>query len=312
MMTATLSCPHGKMIAGKHVKCFNCPSDATYDSTNVTCTCNNPGNVWDWEVNACVIAKTPTDGDQTNCINPIGYMDSWNGRASLSEFDTVCLTDRRDYRTYRVRKFADNQCWMIDSLRFGGISGQVDGCLVNNGEGNFTYSWCGGSGPSSCTAGGSVSLVKAQETFVAGYYGHCRAINSTYNNYLYDWVATLQNTLAYAGSATTFDGIQQGLCPQGWHVPFGGASGDFQALASIYGTVSNVFWTETSKWNGQFSGNAGSSSGGLYDLDVNSAYWSSTASSTTAMYRLFFNDSTIYPKSLSTKGYGFALRCIKD
>ena len=312
MMSSTFSCPHGKVIAGKHVKCFNCPADATYDSTNVTCACNDNSQEFDINTSVCRLAGLPADADTTNC-SPVGFMDIWDDCSSLAEFETVCLADPRDYRTYRVRKFADGKCWMVDSLKFGGNYGDTDGCSANNGEGNFTYAWCGGSGVSGCTAGGSSDATKAQETFATGYYGHCRTINSTYNNYLYDWVAALQNTLAQYGSSTTFDGTQQGLCPTNWHLPTGGSAGEFKALADLYGTATSTFWTETSKWNGQFSGCAGFSSGGLGYQGISGYYWSSTAYSVAPWgYYLHFDTSTVNPVDSYSKHSGLAVRCIRD
>ncbi len=316
MMASTLSCPHGKMIAGEHVRCFDCPADATYDSTEITCVCNNDGFVWDFEKNACVIAKIPAQGDQTNCTQPVGYMDSWDDCASLAELETVCLTDRRDYRTYKVRKFADNKCWMVDSLRFGGTAGGIDGCLAYGGEGNFTTAWCEDSGAANCTAGGSNSVEKAQETFFPGYYGHCRYVgtvsNTLYNLYLYDWVAGMQSTLAYYGSATTFANTQQGICPTGWHIPTGKTSGEFKILANSYGTTAGTFWTESDKWNSQFSGNAAVATGALSAQGSRAYYWSSTAGSTIYDASLYMTGTTVNPNFNYSKRGGSAVRCIKD
>ena len=191
---------------------------------------------------------------------------------------------------------------MIDSLRFGGDYGEIDGCSANSGAGNYS-------------SGGANSLAKAQETFSTNYYGHCRAINSTYNNYLYDWVAAMQSTLAYYGSSTTYTPSQQGLCPTGWHLPTGGSGSEYSALTSRYGTNSTAvtnFWTSSSKWNGQFSGNASISTGSLNDQGSRGYYWSSSAYSSSYAYYLIFYPSGANANSLSSKHYGYAVRCIKD
>ncbi|MBQ6154375.1 hypothetical protein IJI99_00655 [bacterium] len=365
MMSATLSCPHGKVIAGKHVKCFNCPTDSTYDSINVTCTSNDSNQVYDIDTgtcnvcgigyanggnNSCVIDTTnysttlDTYYDAANCSDPVGWMDQWTGCSSLATVinnesitdeelaaKTVCLLDPRDHRSYRVRRFDDDgtegqssgdKCWTIDSLRFGGNYGEIDGCSANNGEGNFTYAWCGGSGTSGCTAGGSGNATQAQETFATGYYGHCRAITAAdsrdgnaYNNYLYDWVAAMQSTLAYYGSSTTFSGTQQGLCPQGWHIPSSTSSGEYTALGSRYGINSSAvtnFWTNSTKWAGASSGNAGYSSGVLFNQGGLGSYWSSSAYSSSDVCTLLFYSSIVDPSTNSNKHNGQAVRCIKD
>ncbi|MBQ6436530.1 hypothetical protein IJJ27_03150 [bacterium] len=326
MMSSTFTCPHGKVIAGKHVKCFDCPSDAIYDSTNVSCTCSDSNQTFDWKTQTCKFAGLPADADTTNCNNPIALMDSWTGCDSLQEFDTVCLADSRDYRTYNVRKFADGQCWMVDSLKFGGNYGDTDGCAANNGEGNFTYAWCGGQETEGCTAGGSSDATKAQETFSTGYYGHCRYIgtvdNTLYNNYLYDWVAAMQNTLAYSGSTTDFEGAQQGICPAGWHLlhETGKNSGEMYDLASLHGanslpkTDSSPFWTDVSQWNGQLSGVARNEDGTLAYQGTYGIYWTSNGYSSDASkggsYGLT-TDSAMFT-AISGKAYGIAVRCVQD
>ena len=37
----------------------------------------------------------------------------------MEEGQTLELTDSRDGNTYKVRKLADGQCWMIQNLRLG-------------------------------------------------------------------------------------------------------------------------------------------------------------------------------------------------
>ena len=328
MMAATLSCPHGKRIAGQWAKCFNCPADATYDSTNVTCTCNTTGYAFDIDAGICA-PSLPSDADKTNCSTPIGFLNSWHGCSALATHATVCLADPRDYRTYRVRKLADGQCWMVDSLKFGGNYGDTDGCAANSGEGNFTYTWCGGSGVTGCTAGGSNSVTKAQETFATGYYGHCRAIPGTYtdnyyndarayNNYLYDWVAAMQSTLAYSGSSTSFAGTQQGICPSGWHIPTGGYSSSAECW-SLYNAYdgNDASFLDATKANFTLSGyvyalNGDSSSNGTLGIQgEDGLYWSSTVEDSGFAHLL----DVWYEGMKDTywgKVRGLAVRCVQD
>ena len=299
MMAATLTCPHGKRIAGQWAKCFECPSGSTYDSTNVTCTCTDSSLIYDINTSSCTIAGMPVDADTLNCTSPVGYMDTWNGCSSLAEHETVCLADPRDYRTYRVRKLVDGNCWMVDSLKFGGNYGDTDGCSANSGAGNFRN-------------GGSSNATKAQETFATGYYGHCRAINSTYNNYLYDWVAALQNILAYRGSSTTFDGRQQGICPTNWHLPTGNTSGEFGTLYTAYNSQGSAFLDST-KVNITLSGNARGSDGSLPSQGDYGYYWSSSADDSGNAYNLYVSPSgNVDPGNDWNMHNGLAVRCVRD
>ncbi|MBQ6154774.1 hypothetical protein IJI99_02755 [bacterium] len=308
MMSTTLTCPHGKRIAGQWVKCFECPEGSTYDSVNVACTCNNQYWVYDWDSNTCHLPEQPDDALLDNCDYPIAYFDNWQGCDDLSEFDTVCLLDRRDYRSYQVRKFADGKCWMVDNLKFGGNYGDEDGCTANNNMGNF-----GG--------GAAITPAKAQEMFVQGFYGHCRAATpptSYIVNYYYDWVAALQNTLAYRGTTTAFTSRQQGLCPSGWHLPDGGSSGEFQALADYYGTNSQTgFWLEPLMWNGDYSG-AIHDTLGSWEMSTHGYYWSGTSvsqegSQVQAAYMLDINqESVVNPAFTSARVHGRVVRCVQD
>ena len=314
--------------------CVACPPGATTMNTGSTsisaCVCPI-GYVIDSDTNSCISDTTNYSAtldvyyDATNCSDPVAFMDSWTGCSSLDTIianetvtdeelaaKTACLLDRRDYRTYRVRRFDDDgtagqssgdKCWMIDSMKFGGDYGQIDGCAANSGVGNFSN-------------GGSSTAAKAKETFSSGYYGHCRYVgtanNTLYDHYLYDWVAAMQSTLAHNDYYTTFTLPHQGLCPQGWHVPSGGNGGEYAALGSRYGTYSSVssFWTSSSKWNGQFSGYASYSS--LYNLGSTGYYWSSKPQSISHAYTLYFQSSSCSASFYNYEDTGLALRCVKD
>ncbi|MBQ6154405.1 hypothetical protein IJJ27_04135 [bacterium] len=315
MLASTLTCPHGKRIAGQWAKCFECPTDSVYDNATVSCVCSNSNQYFNWQTLSCNLKPDalPSDADKTNCSAPIAFMDSWNNCSSLSEFETVCLVDSRDYRTYKVRKFADGHCWMVDSLKFGGVYGETDGCSANSGEGNYTYAWCGGSGVSGCTAGGAVNATKALDTFTNNYYGHCRQ-NTIDNTYLYDFVAAIQSTLGYQGSSTLFAGVQQGVCPANWHLPLGGSSGDYRGLANKYGSSMSGFWTNEDKWHGYCSGYAHNTNGSLNDQGTYGNFWSSTVVSVNHVYALGYQcgGSSFSPEAEYWKSYGRTVRCVRD
>ncbi|MBQ6436115.1 hypothetical protein IJJ27_00960 [bacterium] len=347
MMSSTLTCPHGKRIAGQWAKCFECPSNATYDSTHVTCSCNDSSLVYDIDTSSCracaigYVANSEGDScvidttnysvtldtyyDAINCTDPVAWMDEWAGCSDLGTVianesvtdeqlaaKTVCLLDPRDYRAYRVRRFDDDdtigqssgdKCWMIDSLRFGGDYGEIDGCSANSGAGNFS-------------GGGAASSSMAQETFSTTYRGHCRQNTIDYN-YLYDWVAAMQSGLAYYGSPkSNFNGIQQGICPSGWHLPTGGSGSEYYALTSRYGTDAESltnFWVASSKWNGKLSGRAWKSWGTLEYQGRVGYYWSSSAlGGNDAKYLYFSSGSSVSATYNDNRNYGFAVRCLKD
>ena len=63
----------------------------------------------------------------------------------MTELQTITLTDSRDNKTYRVRKFADGHCWMIDNLAYGN-------CTASSFGNSTTASYCRNN-PSSTTYG---------------------------------------------------------------------------------------------------------------------------------------------------------------
>ena len=53
----------------------------------------------------------------------------------MTELQTITLTDSRDNKTYRVRKFADGHCWMIDNLAYGN-------CTASSFANSYTTGYC--------------------------------------------------------------------------------------------------------------------------------------------------------------------------
>ncbi|MBQ6154311.1 hypothetical protein IJJ27_02930 [bacterium] len=319
MMAGTYTCPAGKNLAGSWVKCITCPAGSSWNTATKTCECL--AGTYDLDTNSCLqcpVGQTYSSTlkacfEPVNCDNPTAYFDTWQGCASLAEFETACLVDSRNSRAYRVRAFADGQCWMVDSLRFGGHSLQQDGCAANNGEGNFTDSWCGGSEVSGCTTGGARNATKAQEQFSPGFYGHCRQ-NNVDGNYLYDWVAVMQNTLAYNGSYyNEYSHPWNGICPPNWHVPSSSVGGEYATLINNYGSVATNFWLDANKFNGALVGGARSyqGDGELIEIGDSSFYWTSAYHNTLHTRYLRLSSTGVFPYT-NAKDNGYSLRCVQD
>ncbi|MBQ6436769.1 hypothetical protein IJJ27_04435 [bacterium] len=305
------SCDKGYYSTSNH-ECASCPPGSTTRGAGSAsidaCVCGI-GYIATGATYNCVMDTTNYSTaldiyyDATNCSNPIDFMNSWSGCASLAEHDTVCLADARDHRTYRVRKLADGKCWTVDSLRFGGDYGDIDGCNANNGSGNI---------------GGYSKL----DTFSTGYYGHCRAIpgtyhdnyyntNMSYNNYLYDFEAAIQILPTDTTNASTYSGVQQGLCPQGWHIPNNNSNGEYDALLSAYYGTDGV--QNSAKGNFTLSGAViGVLDYGLHYQGEGGLYWSSTLINEHNVNRFLINYGDVYNDYTFSTSNAFAVRCIKD
>ena len=221
---------------------------------------------------------------------------------SMSNLDTLTLTDTRDSKTYRVRKFADGHCWMIDNLAYGGTTeanGTIDACATK-----VTFSGNGQTTPYTAWYSGSQQL-----------YGDCRnnPSSNTYG-YLYNWQAAMQQSLAYYTSKYTGSAGNNGagICPTGWLLPPNAGDGSFYNLHTTYSSpTSPNFWANTTHWNGVYSGYS-NNNGTLNDQAVNANYWSSTQYATDrGGYNLSFGTAGyVIPQSNLNKFYGLSVRCV--
>ena len=248
---------------------------------------------------------------------------------------TVTLTDSRDNKTYRIRKFADGNCWMIDNLAYGGSS--TDGC-----SGKSTFD----GGRSSNTTGYSVygTWTGAVGTSSESFYGSCmdpkgvtcsnpsEGCDSTYCSthdcgYYYSWQAAVQNSLAYYGNTYQPTEPVTGICPSGWQIPTGTGNNSFLALHSAMGyttsgpktatdgrqywdcvTGCTGFWQAT-PWAGLFSGYV-YYNGARYDQGLVGDWWSSSQDSSVFSYILNFTSEWVKPLYSANKFSGFSVRCL--
>jgi uncharacterized protein (TIGR02145 family) len=139
------------------------------------------------------------------------------------------------------------------------------------------------------------------------------SINYTECGYLYNWCAALANASASCSESTNNTNITNGgvgLCPTGWRLPTGGASGEFQAMYTAIGGTQASLVGSSSTWRGVYSGSFDPGFG-LYYQGSYGYYWSSTASSSALSYSLAFNTSSVNPRNAGTsKYYGSAVRCV--
>ena len=268
---------------------------------------------------------------QCNSLTTCNIGDNCNANGS-----TVTLTDARDDKTYRVRKFADGNCWMIDNLAYGGST--TDGC---RGKSVFDGGW------TSDTTGHSVygtwtgSLGTSSESF----YGDCRdpsvppyctlsdtCVDPDYclaNNcgYLYSWQAAMQASLAYWGSDYTDEPGNNGagICPDNWIMSNGGnvsTNGSLNYLAKC--TSGNCdsgnnpvidFWIEKNYFDGLYTGGC-NQTGSLYRQGWEGYIQAKTQSITVTPYAnnrnslYFVVTSSSNPTASDYKSHGLSVRCL--
>ena len=229
------------------------------------------------------------------------WEEAWDYRCLIGGQLVTEIVDPRDGNTYRVRKFKDGLCWMIDNLRLG------DSKLTNRNLDSNNSDLPAGktfSVPASSTSGFSSDT--AANIYVIETTGGNAKVE--YGGY-YTWCAATANTCT---DATSDGKIAAGsICPKGWHLP---TKDEFAALdKALGGTGSNgsrdsSYLRDESGPNFQYGGyignNSPSSRGSRGD------YWSSTAYSSSDAYRLFFDRSHVYPTTNGGRRYGHSVRCV--
>ncbi len=281
------------------------------------------------------------DSDQTVTYNnnSQGNMQDFTSTEcnNLQRGQAIVLTDTRiskgetQPRTYRVKKMADDKCWMIDNLRYADNSWIEPGAeeyMTNDGTNNsgtnldaYRYKNPGNS-TNGCSPGAT-----------ANCYG-----------YLYNWYTATGGTGLYSVSSGEATG---NICPNNlnsvntnpasnkWQLPIGGGNstspyllatdyailndamrddtGDNPPPAQGMAYMSNeeinyINWQPTNTFQGILSGN--------YRYSANyqnhfGNYQSSTAYSSSNFYNLAFQDNTVRTgSSHPAKYYGNAVRCL--
>jgi uncharacterized protein (TIGR02145 family) len=215
------------------------------------------------------------------------------------------LTDTREggnNNTYKVKKLADGNIWMVQDLMFGTCP-------------NNTNNW---------NNDNSAAATKNEPTVYEGYVGHCRSSEVT-TSYLYNWPAAMQNENAYAGTGS-FEGCTgtsagtsspnpgscQGICPSGWHIPTGNSDGEFGALydALNCGSGSDYCWKESSTFEGTHSGAV--QTNGNFVVPERGAYKSSTAATNTQNYYMYYQPTGSWVNVLQQTNGGALVRCVMN
>ena len=274
-----------------------------------------------------------SDDPQTKLDDkPVGYV--------------AALRDERDGQVYAIAKLADENYWMIESLR-------LENTALHNTDGSFSQgynsSFVGLASPesdnfnSNGVANDLYSTDGSTDITISGsYQGHrfprynnsntdsrqsksnYSMNNNTYSmgNY-YTWAAAIADTNYYYSD----DHGTTSICPTGWRLPIGDqstADKSFGKLSVSLGGPANgatadssstPTGAETSKLfrnypnNFLYSGRfsySSVSSRGAYGY-----YWSSTARSNTGGSYLYLHSSTVYPGTNNdAKFIGASVRCV--
>ena len=254
------------------------------------------------------------EAEQNVTLQTFNQNDSTYTNAAVGTM--IALEDERDGQVYAVAKLADNNWWMIENLRLNlsTYGDQIDAGNTNNPASTFVTAvntkpasssvWCEES------SAACIDQVAYNANNVVGEGSGARNIYGVY----YNWYTATAGNGAYAQASGDAAGD---ICPAGWHLPTGGANGDFYNLN--YAINGNANITDNSlairAYPNNFSYAGYYYGSGIVARSAAGSYWSSTARSVTNAYRLGFNSSRISPgleDSGDGKQYGRTIRCIAN
>jgi uncharacterized protein (TIGR02145 family) len=289
-------CDSYVLISDKQINC-TLPDKATGTAQEVAVKTNNGAfDQHNFKVNYIDPANTVTNVD---C-------------GTMNQGDTVYLRDIRNNQTYRVRKMADNKCWMLDNLKYTGEAGVTIPLNKTVGRHNTV------DGTDNKTAANFDTRFYNNPMTESYCYGTDIETSLTKCGYLYNWYAATDGTGTYN---TTNGNVTGHICPANLKLPRGSlapniADNDFailngymvgQTSASIDNNYGN--WIFSGFWNGVYGGNWGNT---MYAAGANSYYWSSTANSADYAHYLSFSKDSVNPINSYLKSYGRAVRCLVD
>ena len=257
--------------------------------------------------------------DESMPISELTYMQDFNGltpgqRASvlnsMAYNTTYSLLDNRDNRTYEIAKLKDGNIWMAENLDLGRTDINVDLTSANtNINSNTTIpatyinSW---KNHTIVGAWNSPDLLPITTSNASDYRDTDSTSGTPYGT-LYNYCAAtfICERMDYNFSDATSD-----ICPAGWRLPTGGATGEFQALYNLtdYNTLAKMRAPIA-------SGGAAFALAGYiisYDPDLQGIagyYWSSTKLDRSTMYKLTIN-SDVKPADSNLRNYSYSIRCI--
>ncbi len=329
------SLPAGSTVKIGNVASMLCPENdpCTLNSgifVNVMETTNSnamrdQGESTDWKV----MVALPANAELKNYIVDIEYdeervpidpMQSFTvvQCATLTPGQTVRLVDLRDNTVYRVRKMADNRCWMVDNLALDLTAAYLNGQTKPNWSVPPVKLQNGGANTDTVP-----QLIENNNTVGEGQIPNYVTPKASY---LYNYCATMADTTN--GCTTTLgygDGqptaVQTGICPGEFKVPRGGAGMDFAALDLAMGGT-GVSRLDTMFQNNTWMATADVSfipvfSGYFRNGSINergsSGFWrTSTAMGSSSAYVLGLYSSGFMGLGdwISNKLDGIAVRCV--
>ena len=254
----------------------------------------------------------------------------------LNEGDSTQLIDQRDGKSYWVTRLADGNIWMTQNLDF-----DIDAnTTLNSNTTDLNVAYDSGTGQYAeyndgyiesngiiyWTPVSSATTIDFEGTTVTGWQNNSTepySANKTddtetghasLGNY-YNWTAAIASNVSSSLTQETLSDTtknpQNSICPKEWRLPtisnqsetVAGSTNEFARLKLLY---SSNGW-RTSPLYFALSGAVNDTFGAL---NLYGFYWSSTVSTASNVYQMYFDSSTVYPSRDYYRNRGYSIRCI--
>lgn len=242
------------------------------------------------------------------------------------------VRDRRDNTSYRIKKMADGNCWMVDNLAL-----KLTTSGLTTAYTDITSNW------------NSRSTYKPTKTYTS--ITKDNATDTTATD-VKSWIDATSGAMYYTfnaatagnGGKVTADGVivEGSICPKGWKLPLGGeayknASGSWHNLFIAYGmdertssvagsyevTMPNNTVKVVEIADGEYSlarsdifyfnyfpGMVRSVVGTLLNNGTTSYYWTAVSKDSNRVYGLDFTTTTLKSSTMTFREYGQTVRCV--
>jgi uncharacterized protein (TIGR02145 family) len=236
--------------------------------------------------------------------------------------DVLALEDNRDGEVYMVAKLADNNIWITENLRLLPNTATITNRNTNHPTIDFINGAPSSSSSTGQCSGDNTTCVdqinynahNLDRTLTPAYNG---STNSTYwysYGVMYNWYTATAGNGTYELTSTSAVGD---LCPAGWHLPSGGASGEWGVLASNMpgnnGTAKSASLRRYPT-NFLYSGDYNPQKDIPDGVGKQGRFWSTTpvSSNIKNAYRMGYNSTEVTAATSNSwnKWDNFAIRCI--
>ena len=266
----------------------------------------------------------------------------WKDQMVPHEGDSIQAIDERDGKSYWVTRLADGNIWMTQNLDFDIVADTQDPTKMKTLTSEDTdltdhsltgaysqangYSYDESTGITSWTPANSAKTINFTGTTVTGWQnsntipysanktddsntGH--ASSGNYYNWTVAIASNVSSSLTQETLSDTTKNPQNSICPKGWRLPtisnqsetVAGSTNEFARLKLLYSSndwrTSPLYFALSGAVNDTFSA-----------LNLYGFYWSSTVSTASNVYQMYFDSSTVYPSRDYYRNRGYSIRCI--